>query len=207
MVNDVNGWGLEIFVQTIFELSFLKSWFEELEENGKTCQDTVVFSLQWGEWIRGWYCGKMRVGTHRKWRIWMSNYQVKINQRSTQEWKQRLISKRKEAYRRGVRNKTFFFEIRADNHKYVYIYLYDLVWSCMILYVQYTYGTWSCQHMGCHLRTKSIVVKLKQGIELMAEPTNQSAYGWNLFGILTTIVEMNIHVLCWYFVGTLTAPS
>ena len=61
--------------------------------------------------------------------------------------------------------------------------------------------------MGCHLRTKSIVVKLKQGIELMAEPTNQSAYGWNLFGILTTIVEMNIHVLCWYFVGTLTAPS
>jgi len=53
MVNDVNGWGLEIFVQTIFELSFLKSWFEELEENGKTCQDTVVFSLQWGEWIRG----------------------------------------------------------------------------------------------------------------------------------------------------------
>jgi hypothetical protein len=41
------------FCFNYFELSFLKSWFEELEENGKTCQDTIVFSLQWGEWIRG----------------------------------------------------------------------------------------------------------------------------------------------------------
>ena len=48
----VNGWGLEI-VCTIFELSFLKSWFEELEENGKTCQDTVVFFLAMGRMDQG----------------------------------------------------------------------------------------------------------------------------------------------------------